>query len=63
MIAALKKANPMVKVICTSGLNTPSNLGLLDGLGVQAILSKPCNSRTILQAIKEALGTSPQTPA
>ena len=61
MISALRKFDRNVKVICTSGLNTPSSIEALEPLGVEAVLSKPCNSKTILQAIKKALGESPAT--
>lgn len=57
MISALRKFDKEVKIICTSGLNTPSNIESLDSLGVETVLSKPCNSKTILQAIKRAIGT------
>lgn len=62
MIAALRKFDKNVKIICTSGLNTPSNTEALAPLGVETVLSKPCNSKTILQAIKKALGETPATP-
>ena len=55
LIAALKKINPSVKIICTSGLGSSSQKETLAELGVHAILSKPCNSRIILQAIQDAL--------
>jgi len=55
LIAALKKINPSVKIICTSGLGSSSQKETLTELGVHAILSKPCNSRIILQAIQDAL--------
>ena len=58
LIAALKKLNPSVKIICTSGLGSSSEKNSVSELGVHAILSKPCNSRIILQAIQDALATS-----
>jgi two-component system cell cycle sensor histidine kinase/response regulator CckA len=58
LIAALKKLNPSVKIICTSGLGSSSGKNSVSELGVHAILSKPCNSRIILQAIEDALATS-----
>jgi PAS domain S-box-containing protein len=57
LIAALKKLNPSVKIICTSGFGSSSGKNSVDELGVHAILSKPCNSRIILQAIQDALST------
>lgn len=57
LITALKKLNPSVKIICTSGLGSSSENNSISELGVHAILSKPCNSRIILQAIQDALAT------
>jgi CheY-like chemotaxis protein len=57
LIAALKKLNPSVKIICTSGFGSSSGKNSVSELGVHAILSKPCNSRIILQAIQDALST------
>lgn len=57
LIAAIKKLNPSVKIICTSGFGSSSGKNSVDELGVHAILSKPCNSRIILQAIQDALST------
>ena len=59
LIAAMKKLNPSVKIICTSGFGSSSGKDLVNELGVHAILSKPCNSRIILQAIQDALSTPP----
>jgi PAS domain S-box-containing protein len=55
LIGALKKLNPSVKIICTSGFGSSSGKNSIKTLGVHAILSKPCNSRIILQAIQDAL--------
>lgn len=61
LISALKKINPKVKIICTSGFGSSSGKNSPSELGVHAILSKPCNSRVVLQAIQEALQTEPPT--
>jgi len=58
LIAALKKLNPAVKIICTSGLGSSPEKNSVSELGVHSILSKPCNSRAILQAIQNALATT-----
>jgi two-component system cell cycle sensor histidine kinase/response regulator CckA len=62
LIAALRKINPAVRVICTSGLGSYTEKESLTDLGILAILSKPCNSKTVLQAIHDAL-TLPIPPA
>ena len=56
LIANLRKINPDVKIICTSGMNTESNTNIFKELGIATVLPKPCNSRTILEAIKTTLG-------
>jgi len=55
LVSAIRKIDPSVKILCTSGLSTPSNDESLKSLGVSAVLSKPCSSKVILQAIKDAL--------
>jgi two-component system cell cycle sensor histidine kinase/response regulator CckA len=57
LIAALKKLNPSVRIICTSGFGSSSCKNSANELGVHSILSKPCNSRILLQAIQDALST------
>jgi len=61
LISALKKINPRVKIICTSGFGSSSGKNSPAELGVHAILSKPCNSRVVIQAIQEALSATPPT--
>jgi len=55
LIAALHSINPKLKIICTSGMSLPKGAHTTKNLGVTATLSKPCNSRAILEAIKLAL--------
>jgi PAS domain S-box-containing protein len=61
LISALKKINPKVKIICTSGFGSSSGKNSPSELGVHAILAKPCNSKVVLQAIQEALRRDPPT--
>ena len=56
LIEALHRINPKLKIICTSGLSLPNGANANQDPGVSATLSKPCNSRAILEAIKSALG-------
>lgn len=56
LIEALHRVNPKLKIICTSGLSLPNGANATKDPGVSATLSKPCNSRAILEAIKTALG-------
>ncbi len=55
MIAAIHKASPAVPILGTSGLDTQPDKETLRSLGLQKILGKPCNSQTILQAIRQVL--------
>ncbi|MFM8982665.1 MAG: ATP-binding protein, partial [Spartobacteria bacterium] len=55
MDAASHKISPTVPILGTSGLNTQPDTETLRALGLQKILGKPCNSQTILQAIRQVL--------
>ncbi|MFZ9920711.1 MAG: response regulator [Terrimicrobiaceae bacterium] len=55
MIAAIHKISPSIPVLGTSGLNTQPDKETLRQLGLRKILGKPCNSQTILQAIRQIL--------
>ena len=55
MIASIHKISPSVPVLGTSGLDTHPDQETLNALGLQKILGKPCNSQTILQAIRQVL--------
>jgi len=55
MIAAIHNVSPSVPILGTSGLDTQPDKETLRSLGLQKILGKPCNSQTILQAIRQVL--------
>jgi PAS domain S-box-containing protein len=55
MIAAIHKISPSFPVLGTSGLDTQADKETLRVLGLQKILGKPCDSQTILKAIRQAL--------
>lgn len=55
MVAAIHKISPSMPILGTSGLNTKPDAETLHALGLQKILGKPCNSQTILQAIRQVL--------
>ena len=57
MIRQLRKEYPFVKVICTSGIVYTN--GPMDSLGADKILAKPCDSKTILEAIRDVLKAEP----
>jgi CheY-like chemotaxis protein len=57
MIRQLKKESPFVKVICTSGIAYTN--GHMDSLGLDKILAKPCDSKTMLEAIRDVLNAEP----
>jgi PAS domain S-box-containing protein len=57
MIRQLKKESPFVKVICTSGIAYTN--GHMDSLGLDKILAKPCDSKTMLEAIRDVLKAEP----
>ena len=53
MIRQLRKKSPSVKVICTSGILYHN--GQLDSLGADKVLVKPCDSKMMLEAIRDVL--------
>lgn len=55
MAAAIHKISPSLPILGTSGLDTQPDKETLRALGLQRILSKPCNSATILEAIRQVL--------
>jgi len=55
MVAAIHKISPSVPVLGTSGLDTHSDKETLRALGLLKILGKPCDSQTILKAIRQIL--------
>mgnify|MGYP002628764678 CR=1 FL=1 len=55
MTAAIHKISPSIPVLGTSGLDTHPDQETLRALGLRKILGKPCNSQTILQAIRQVL--------
>jgi len=61
MIRQLKKKSPFVKIICTSGIIYPN--GQMHSLGADKVLAKPCDSKTMLEAISEVLKAEPQKSA
>ncbi|MBW4612694.1 MAG: PAS domain S-box protein [Desmonostoc vinosum HA7617-LM4] len=50
-IRKLKKINPDITIIATSGLLSHQNITEVAGMGVSAFLSKPCTAKELLQAI------------
>ena len=55
MIAAIHKISPAMPALGTSGLDTQPDKETLRLLGLKKILGKPCNSQTILKAIRQIL--------
>jgi CheY-like chemotaxis protein len=60
MIRQLRKISPLAKVIFTSGISMASNCGQFESLGADKVLAKPCNSRTMLEAIRDLLAEEPK---
>jgi PAS domain S-box-containing protein len=60
MISQLRNISPSAKVILTSGISMASNSGQLESLGADKVLAKPCNSRMMLEAIRDLLTEEPK---
>jgi PAS domain S-box-containing protein len=56
MIGALKKMNPEIKIIATTGMTSDVSIKTITNLGVERIVSKPCAAKAILVALREVLG-------
>jgi two-component system cell cycle sensor histidine kinase/response regulator CckA len=61
-IRALRRLNPAVKVIATSGLVASGHSRDALALGVDAILSKPYTADTLLQTIRRVLALPLRAP-
>ncbi len=55
LVRSLRKLNPAVKVIASSGHFQSDNLSALNALGVDVILNKPYNAEKLLSALHAAL--------
>jgi CheY-like chemotaxis protein len=53
-VRALQELEPGVRIIGSSGLNSPESAGLAD-LRIQGFLQKPYSARTLLEAVHEVL--------
>jgi hypothetical protein len=54
-IRALRKLNPQVRVIASSGLTESLDAADLDRLGVKIFLTKPYDAKTLLKTVAQAL--------
>ncbi len=57
-IRALRRINPTVKIISTSGLATPGQAKEAAGLGVDAFLAKPYTAEALLETLRNVLGAA-----
>ena len=57
-IRALRKMNPEIRIIASSGLANPVNVAELNKIGVEVLLEKPYNTEKLLNAVATALNKS-----
>ena len=57
-IRALRKIDPEVKIIATSGLVRNEQANEVAGLSVNAFLAKPYTAETLLVTLQNVLGTA-----
>ncbi len=62
LIRALRKIDPAVRVIVSSGHFQKENLAVLNGLGVKVFLEKPYTADKLLRALRQVLETPVLTP-
>ena len=61
LVRALRKLDPGVRVIASSGHFQKENIVVLEGLGVKTFLDKPYTDEKLLRAVSQAL--APVKPA
>ncbi len=59
LVRSLRKFDPNVRVIASSGQFQKENTVVLEGLGVKTFLDKPYTADKLLRAMREALATTP----
>ncbi len=59
LIAELKKTDPSVRIIATTGMTTEANVETIRLLGVHHVVPKPCAVGVTLEALQEVLAVSP----
>ena len=59
LVRALRKMDPNVRVIASSGQFQKETTVVLEGLGVKTFLDKPYTAEKLLRAMKSALGQAP----
>jgi len=55
IIQVLRRMNPAVRIIATSGLSTNGDVAHAGGLSVKHFLLKPFTAETLLRVIKQTL--------
>jgi hypothetical protein len=59
---ALRRINPEVKIIATSGLATNGQSKKMKDLGIQEFLAKPYTADTLLETLRRVLDAAPSPP-
>ncbi|HUX22765.1 MAG TPA: PAS domain S-box protein [Spirochaetia bacterium] len=61
-IRALRKIDPSLRIVATSGLVSSQQSTLAAGMGVNAFLPKPYTAETLLRTLHAVLGSEPNAP-
>jgi len=61
LVRALRKIDPGVRVIVSSGHFQKENMTILNGLGVKVLLEKPYTADKLLRAVRKVLEPAPAT--
>src|SRR5690606_1836658 len=59
LISGLKRLNPEVRIVASSGLNAGGRLEKAAAAGVNHFLAKPYSAETVLRVLKQALAAGP----
>jgi two-component system cell cycle sensor histidine kinase/response regulator CckA len=55
LITALKKLDPDIRIVASTGMTSPESLDTINRAGVTRIVPKPCPARVLLQTVQEVL--------
>jgi CheY-like chemotaxis protein len=54
-IRALRKIDPVIKIVAASGLHANAEVGRFSGIGINRFLAKPYTAETLLKALRSVL--------
>jgi hypothetical protein len=53
LILSIRKLNPAVDIVATTGMTTPEQMQAIGDAGVRHVLSKPCGSHQLIELVRK----------